>query len=107
LTQWVPRPDVDPGEAVQHWRTSHLDLVQRVPHVNRYVQNVCVPGPDGADPPYAGLGELWFDTLEDANAALASSEWRDVIADAATFMDLDRVNAAWATAREPPASPRA
>jgi EthD domain-containing protein len=55
----------------------------------------------------AGLGELWLDTLEEANAALASPEWRDVIADAATFMDFDRVDAAWATAGEAPASPRA
>ena len=91
---------MEPCEAVQHWRTSHVDLVHRVPHVKRYVQNVCIPDPEGADPPYAGLGELWFETLDDANAALASPEWRDVIADAAAFMDLDRVTAAWATGEE-------
>ena len=55
------------------------------------------PGPDGSDPPYAGLGELSFETLEDANAALGTAEWRAVIEDASEFMDLDHVTAAWAS----------
>ncbi len=32
-------------------------LIERVPGVRRYVQNHCVPVRDGAEPPYAGLGE--------------------------------------------------
>jgi uncharacterized protein (TIGR02118 family) len=64
--------------------------------VKRYVQNVLVPGPDGSEPPYAGMGELSFETLENAQAALSSAEWQAVIADAREFMDLDRVIAAWA-----------
>ena len=59
-----------------------LALVRDVPGVRRYVQNVCRPGPDGSEPPYAGLGELWFETFEDAAAALDSPEWRAVIDDA-------------------------
>jgi uncharacterized protein (TIGR02118 family) len=96
LTQWVPRPGVERGEAIQRWRTSHVSLVRRVPGVQRYGQNVCCPGPDGSEPPYAGLGELWFETLEDAQAALSTAEWYAVIDDASEFMDLDRVTAAWA-----------
>ena len=71
--------------------------MRQVPGVRRYVQNVCAPGPDGSDPPYAGLGELSFETLEDAHAALDSAEWQAVIEDASEFMDLDHVTAAWAT----------
>jgi uncharacterized protein (TIGR02118 family) len=47
-------------------------------------------------PPFAGLGELWFDSVEAAAAALATPEWQAVLDDAATFMDLDHVTAAWA-----------
>ena len=77
-------------------RTSHVSLVRRVPGVTSYVQNVCTPGPDGSVPPYAGLGELSFETLEDAHAALRTAEWPAVIEDASEFMDLDHVTAAWA-----------
>lgn len=97
LTQWVPRPGVEGNEAMRRWRTSHVSLVSQVPGVMRYVQNVCTPGPDGTDPPYAGLGELSFETLEDAHAALGTAEWQAVIDDASEFMDLDHVAAAWAT----------
>jgi hypothetical protein len=60
------------------------------------VQNVCTPGPDGTDPPYAGLGELSFETFEAAEAALGSAEWHAVLDDAGEFMDLNHVTAAWA-----------
>ena len=96
LTEWVPRPDVEPNDAIRRWRTSHVDLVRRVPGVTRYVQNVCTSGPDGSDPPYVGLGELSFESLEDAQAALDTAEWKAVIDDASEFMDLDHVTAAWA-----------
>ena len=36
-----------------------------------------------------------------AEAALATPEWKAVIDDASTFMDLDRVSAAWAEEHEP------
>jgi uncharacterized protein (TIGR02118 family) len=47
-------------------------------------------------PAFAGLGELWFDSLEAAEAALATPEWQAVLEDASTFMDLEQVTAAWA-----------
>jgi uncharacterized protein (TIGR02118 family) len=96
LAQWVPRPGVERDEAIRRWRSSHVSLVRQVPGVRRCVQNVCAPGPDGSEPPYAGLGELSFETLEDAQTALDTAEWQAVIEDASEFMDLDRVTAAWA-----------
>lgn len=53
-------------------------------------------GPDGSEPPYVGVGELWFEGIETAKTALVTPEWRAVIEDASTFMDLDHVTAVWA-----------
>ena len=64
----------DPALAHQPRFLCHL----RPRATTRYVQNVCIPGPDGTDLPYAGLGEL-FETLEDAHAALTTAEWQAVI----------------------------
>jgi uncharacterized protein (TIGR02118 family) len=93
---WQAREGVNREAALAYWRETHVRLVEQVPGVKRYVQDHCATGPDGSEAPYAGVGELWFDSIESAKTALATSEWRAVIEDASTFMDLDRVTAAWA-----------
>lgn len=95
LTIWRPREGVSREAAVAQWRGSHVRLVEQVPGVRRYVQDQSLVGPDGREPGCAGVGELWFDSLEAAKAALATPEWQAVIADASTFMDLENVSAVW------------
>jgi len=104
LTQWQPRVGLGREEALGAWER-HAELVERVPGLRRYVQHHAVDAPDGSEPPYAGLGEAWFDDLAAARVALASPEWAAVLADAGGFMALDGVVAAWAESRvvrEPP-----
>ena len=99
LTSWHVRQGVARDDALAHWRGPHAELVRAVPGLRRYVQNHPIDGPAGdarAPAPYAGLGEVWFDDLEAARAAMATAEWDAVIADAAGFMDMTRVTAAWA-----------
>lgn len=94
LTQWRPLPGLGHTEALEAW-VRHAAAVDRIPGLRRYVQHHTTVGPDGAEPEYAGLGEIWFDDAESAGAALASPEWAAVIEDAETFMDLGSVVAAW------------
>lgn len=96
LTLWHARPDVAREEALRYWYTEHAALVRRVPGLRRYVQNHCVKSPDADEPPYAGLGEVWFESIRAAEEAGASPEWAAVLEDAATFMDMHRIVAAWA-----------
>ena len=96
LTSWQVKPEVAAEKAVDHRLADHVPPVLAVPGVQRYVQNRCVPGPAGDDPPYAWLGEVWFDTVDVALAALGTPDWKTVVDDAGTFMDMDRVIAAWA-----------
>jgi uncharacterized protein (TIGR02118 family) len=100
LTLWRPRASVGRDEALRYWRDEHVRFIARVPGVKRYVQNHCIVGPGGAAPASAGLGELWFDSVEAAEAALATDEWNAVIDDAAMFMDMDHVTAVWAEAHQ-------
>jgi hypothetical protein len=61
-------------------------------HVRRYVQNHAVD--DSSSPIHSpdrpdGVSELWFDTLDDLRAALATPGFRDVVApDLERFLDL-------------------
>jgi uncharacterized protein (TIGR02118 family) len=98
LTQWQPRSGLSRDEAQDAWRR-HAELVESLPGLRRYVQKHAVLAPDGSEPPYAGLGEAWFDSEASARAALASEEWKAVLEDASRFMDLETVVAAWAEQR--------
>jgi uncharacterized protein (TIGR02118 family) len=72
-----------------YWKDEHAELVARVPGVVRYVQNHCVGGTAGEEPPYAGLGEVWFESREAAEQAAYSAEWQVVLEDAATSWTCD------------------
>lgn len=100
LTMWHAHSDVSREEALRHWLDEHARLVRQVPGVRGYVQDHCVEGPEGGGAPYTGLGEVWFDSFEEAAAAIRSPEWSVVIDDADTFMDLRTVVAAWADEHE-------
>jgi hypothetical protein len=77
---WHALDGVPREEALRHWRSEHA--------------------PEGGGLPYTGLGEVWFDSFEAAAEATTTPEWAAVIADADTFMDLNRVVAAWAEEHE-------
>jgi len=96
LTQWHPREGLSRDEALRYWTEQHAKLVLDVPGLRGYVQNVCTLAPDGSEPPYAGLGEVWFESVQAAEDASGSAEWAAVIEDARTFMDFSRLVVAWA-----------
>lgn len=91
------RPGMDRAEALRYWKDVHGPLIVKVPGVQRYVQNHCTESAQGrAEPPFLGIGEVWFASREDADRTAATPEWKAAMADAATFMDMDRVVAGWA-----------
>ena len=100
LTMWQAKEGVTSHEALKHWRNEHADLARKVPDIRRYVQHHCVDGPEGGETPYTGLGEVWFDSIDSAAIATSTPQWKAVIEDADTFMDLSGVVAAWAEEHE-------
>jgi uncharacterized protein (TIGR02118 family) len=91
---------LDRAETLRHWREVHAPLVLRVPGVRRYVQNHCVEDARGGEPPFLGVGEVWFESREGAERAQRTPEWQAVLSDAAGFMDMERVTAGWAEEHE-------
>lgn len=90
------RDGMNRNDALTYWRESHAPLVVKVPGITKYVQNHCTDGAAfGSEPPFLGIGEVWFGTRDDAERALASPEWQAVLDDARTFMELSRVVAGW------------
>ncbi len=77
---------VDRAGALQHWRTTHADIVRAVPGVTSYVQHHAVAAPDGTIP-YLGVAGLAFADQAAFGAAAAGPEFAAALADVANFAD--------------------
>jgi uncharacterized protein (TIGR02118 family) len=62
-----------------------------MPGLRRLVINRVHPDPSGLPPAWNALAEDWFDSLEAMQAALASPQGQAVMADAATFLDMSKL----------------
>ena len=85
------RPGMSREEFEWYWREQHLPLVAKLPGLRRLVANRVLPGPHDPAPAYDGVAEDWFDDLQAHDAALASPQGQAVLADAATFLDMSRL----------------
>ena len=96
------RSDVAPAEFSRYWLEVHGPKVQSVAaalRARRYVQShTCAPelnqafaASRGLAPPYDGITEVWWDSLEDLQAVLATPEGAKagamLIEDEARFID--------------------
>jgi uncharacterized protein (TIGR02118 family) len=90
----------DHVEMSRYWREVHTPLTAKVPGVKRYVINHAIESLEASDPAFFGYGELWFESKEDFQKATATPEWETSIADAQTFLDLERTLASSAYVEE-------
>ena len=80
-----------------YWGHHHGTVVKSVPefirHVRKYVQCHLVKGamPLGAAGAYDGVAELWFDSVEELQAAFNEPRYLEIIRpDELTFVDLGK-----------------
>lgn len=88
------KPGIDRAAALQHWRTTHADLVRELPGVTSYVQHHAVAAPDGTIP-YLGVAGLAFEDQAAFESAAGGPEFAAAIADVATFADETRLPTAF------------
>ena len=85
------RPDMDAAEFHRYWRETHGPIAAEIPGLRKYVQNHSIGDSNGVAAAYDGFAELWFDSAEAFERALASPEGQAAQADAANFIDVDRM----------------
>lgn len=83
-----------PGMSVEdfqaYWRTTHAEIVARMPQIRRYVQShPLLGGYRKGDLVYDGLAEVWVDDSAAMRAMAATEEYAAVAADEANFIDRD------------------
>ena len=75
----------DPGDFDRHYTETHVPLVHKIPKLQRFEHCKVLGSPDGTAAPYCYLAELWFESPEDLQAGMESSEGQAAGADVATF----------------------
>jgi uncharacterized protein (TIGR02118 family) len=83
------RKDVSREEALRYWRDVHGPIAAKTPGLRKYVQDHATAAPEG-DLRFGGIAELWFDSREEFQSAMASREWRATIADVPNFALLEK-----------------
>jgi uncharacterized protein (TIGR02118 family) len=68
-----------------HYANTHLPLAAKIPNVSRFEASRIVANADGSPPDYYRVAELWFDSQEEMQAALGTSEGQATTADIPTF----------------------
>jgi uncharacterized protein (TIGR02118 family) len=81
-----------PGLSVEdfqtYWRTTHADIVKKLPGLRRYVQShTLVSGYRKGEPVYDGTAELWYDDTNALRALVNTPELTATQADEPNFLD--------------------
>jgi uncharacterized protein (TIGR02118 family) len=83
-------------EFIAYWKGPHANIAlndkEFWSRVRRYVQNYCLPDSKDVDgrPDWDGAVELWFESVEEMNAAYASANTQNVLmADLVNFIELE------------------
>lgn len=73
-----PRLGMTDKEFADYWVHEHSRYVSRLPQVRRFVVGTRLPfGPEPADPPWAGVAELWVDGEAEQAEMRQSREYLD------------------------------
>jgi len=92
LFVWFRRSDLTHDQALAEWSGErHTSAVRKVPGLKKWIQNHTteLPNVTAAD----GIGELWFDTAETMQQAMASAEMAAALEDGTKFADMERTYA--------------
>ncbi len=83
------RTDITHEQCFEYWSGQHhTQLVSEVPGLTRWRQNHVVSAP--GTPVCDGIGELWFESDQALETALASPQMAAAVEDAKNFLDMDR-----------------
>lgn len=83
------KPGMTMDEFKQRWVYEHTKISGLLPNVKGYRINIATERQEnGQAPLYDGTAELWWDSIEDMEAAFATQIGKDAGADADFFADL-------------------
>ena len=73
LTVLYGNPE-DPAAFEEYYGNTHMPLVDKIPNFQRYEAARIVATPDGTEPPYYRIFEIYFDDMERLQSSLSTPE---------------------------------
>ena len=73
LTVLYGQPE-DPAAFEGYYANTHMALVDKIPNCQRYEAARIVATPDGTEPPYYRIFEMYFDDMERLQGSLSTPE---------------------------------
>ena len=68
-----------------YYAGTHIPLVEKIPNLRRFESGKVLGTPDGGEPPFYYLAELWFEDAAELQASFGSPEGQAAGADVETF----------------------
>jgi uncharacterized protein (TIGR02118 family) len=75
----------DPAAFDEHYASTHVPLVEKIPNLRRFEAGKVLGTPDGSAPPFYYLAELYFEDAAELQASFGSPEVQAAGADVETF----------------------
>jgi uncharacterized protein (TIGR02118 family) len=88
------KPGLTQEDFARHYEQVHVPLAMQYFPFKKYMRNYVIKSPDAGEPEFDCITEVWFETMEDCQAAaeFSVSEAYSVIAeDEERFMDRSRI----------------
>jgi uncharacterized protein (TIGR02118 family) len=86
------KPGMSVAAFQEYWRTTHAELVKKVPGLRKYLQcHTLLSGYRRGEPVYDGVAELWYDNTDVMRRIADLPESRVALADDENFLDMSRM----------------
>ena len=75
----------DPAAFEEYYANNHAPLVEKIPNLRQFEAGKVIATPDGSEPPYYWIAEFWFESVEQLQSSLGSSEGQAAAEDIQNF----------------------
>ena len=65
----------------EHYVSTHTPLVLNIPNLQRFDRGKVIATPDGSEPPYYRVADIWFESMEQMQSGLGSPEGQEATQD--------------------------
>ena len=75
----------DPAAFEEYYANNHVPLVEKIPNLRQLEAGKIIATPDGSEPPYYWIADLYFESVEQLQSGMASSEGQAAAEDLQNF----------------------
>jgi uncharacterized protein (TIGR02118 family) len=68
-----------------YYENNHVPIAAKIPNVQRFESGQAIAAPDGGDPPYHRIAELWFEDMDQLQQGMGSEEGQAATGDIPNF----------------------